>query len=504
MVARVNPGKTIRGILNYNENKVKAGKAHLLAAEGFGCRPEELNFKGKLFRFTDLQDRNKIAKTNAVHISLNFHPSEKLTDAKMKAIARSYMQRLGFGDQPYLVYRHKDAHHPHLHIATTNIKSSGGRISLHYIGRDVSEPARMAVEQEFGLVAASDREKKSSYLLSAIDIPKVIYSKAETKASISNVVRSVMWHYKFRDLDGFNAILHQFNVTAYRGKPGSSTFTHGGLLYQLLQDEARVGNDIKASSIYETPTLKKLSDLFVQKAPARDKFKARMIRVVGYAMAHGSDIGGFKQLLEKDGIHLHMANGADGQPLATFVDNKTFCVFEGSELGIGYSAASIEASLASGPADQIAFNQHLVQTITATTDYSGGIAQVMSRWAKQGLMVSARQRPDGATVYRLGYISTQPDTYCPADPKLALYFKANAISPELTTRMMRVIQGLPFYNAILSRVESSLAGFSFPYGLQTQIGEIVHAMLAPGHAGGGGAPRELLQEANKNKKRKRY
>ncbi|PUZ28612.1 relaxase/mobilization nuclease [Chitinophaga parva] len=503
MVAKVKPGKTIRGILNYNENKVKAGKASCIGAEGFGCRPDELDFKSKLFRFTDLQDRNRIAQTNAVHISLAFHPSEKLSDQQMVDIARSYMQRIGFGDQPYLIYRHNDTHHPHLHVATTNIKSDGDRISLHYIGRDVSEPARMAVEQEFGLVAASAQEKKSAYLLSAIDIPKVTYSKAETKASISNVVRSSIWHYKFSSLEGLDAILHQFNVAAYRGKPGSIAHEQGGLSYQLIDDTGqRVGNAIKASTIYEKPTLKKLQELFVKKAPTRDKFKGRLIRVVDHALRKGRDLAELKNLLATDGVFVHIGvDQTTGGPSCTFVDNKTFCAFEGTELGLAYSAASVFASIATGPADEIAFNQHFVQNILANTDYTGGLPKVMARWAKQGLMVSAVQRPDGSRVYRLGHISTEPQSYTPADGKLNAYFKANSLSPELTSRLIRVLQGLPFYSAFLGRMEAAATDFTIPLTLQTQIDHVVEAMFEGGPSGSY-LPRELLAEARKKKKKK--
>jgi len=503
MVAKVKPGKTIRGILNYNENKVNAGKASCIGAEGFGCRPDELDFKSKLFRFTDLQDRNQITKTNAVHISLAFHPSEKLTDEQMADIARSYMGKIGFADQPYLIYRHTDTHHPHLHIATTNITADGGRISLHYIGRDVSEPARMAVEQEFGLVAAGAQEKKSAYLLSAIDIPKVGYSKAETKASISNVVRSSMWHYKFASLEGLDAILHQFNVTAYRGKPGSISYEQGGLSYQLI-DEAgqRVGNAIKASTIYDKPTIKKLQTLYDQKAAAREKFKGRLVRVVDTALRKGKDEDGFKALLAADGVYLHIGKDpATEAPICTFVDNKTYSVFEGGELGLAYSATAIFASIATGPADEIAFNQHFVQNTLANTDYTGGLPKVLSRWAKQGLLVSAIQRPDGSRVYRLGHLSTQPQTYTPADQKLNTYFKANSLSPELTSRLMRVLQGLPFYSAFLGRMEAAAADFSIPLTLQTQIEHVVEAMFEGG-ATGSYVPRELLAEARKKKKKR--
>ena len=39
-----------------------------------------------------------------------------------KEIADEYMQKIGFGEQPYLLYQHNDAGHPHIHIVTTTLK----------------------------------------------------------------------------------------------------------------------------------------------------------------------------------------------------------------------------------------------------------------------------------------------------------------------------------------------------------------------------------------------
>ena len=54
--------------------------------------------------------------------------ADKLSKEKLKEIANEYMQKIGFGEQPYLLYQHHDAGHPHIHIVTTNIKADGKRI----------------------------------------------------------------------------------------------------------------------------------------------------------------------------------------------------------------------------------------------------------------------------------------------------------------------------------------------------------------------------------------
>ena len=154
MVAKIVSGKSIRGLLNYNESKVKAGKAELIMVSRFAGETSQLGFNQKLQRFEHLTDLNSHVKTNSVHIMLNFDFTEQPDYFKLQQIAASYMEKIGFGEQPYLVYKHEDAAHPHIHIVTTNIQEDGSRINLHDIGKRLSELARKELEKEFGLIKA--------------------------------------------------------------------------------------------------------------------------------------------------------------------------------------------------------------------------------------------------------------------------------------------------------------------------------------------------------------
>jgi hypothetical protein len=71
MVAKIINGKSIRGMLHYNENKVSEDKAHLIMANGFGADIENLIFHNKLQRFDNLTMLNEKVKTNALHICLS-------------------------------------------------------------------------------------------------------------------------------------------------------------------------------------------------------------------------------------------------------------------------------------------------------------------------------------------------------------------------------------------------------------------------------------------------
>src|SRR5665213_1519250 len=125
MVAKIKTGRSIIGAINYNEHKVGLGKAELILAQGYLKDPVNLTFNDKLQRLTDLTQRNERTLVNALHVSLNFAVSEILDKVTLQQIADDYMEGLGFGKQPYLVYQHYDAGHPHLHIVTTNIEPDG-------------------------------------------------------------------------------------------------------------------------------------------------------------------------------------------------------------------------------------------------------------------------------------------------------------------------------------------------------------------------------------------
>ena len=230
MVAKIVCGKSIRGILNYNENKLEAAEASLLMAAGFPREPDQLSFKNKLERFEILTRQNKDTRTNTLHIMLNFSRQDQLDDDLLKGIALDYMNLIGFGDQPFLVYQHFDAAHPHLHIATVNIADGGQRIETHNIGKNQSEKARKEIEIQYGLIKAEDQVKETAYMLQPVNLDKVIYGKAPAKAAISAIVREVVDTYKFTSLPEFNAALKQFNIRAYRGAEGTRMYEKGGLV----------------------------------------------------------------------------------------------------------------------------------------------------------------------------------------------------------------------------------------------------------------------------------
>lgn len=336
-------GKTIRGVLNYNENKVQEGKALCLYAHNFPTEVDSLTFKGKLDTFFQYISKNDKVKTNAIHISLNFDKQDKLGKESLKEIASKYLDKIGFANQPFLVYQHFDAAHPHVHIVTTNVQLDAKRIDLHNIGRNASGKARREIEVEFNLTKA-DGKKVATQFLRPIDLSAAEYGKTETKRSISNIVNTVTRSYKFTSIHELNAVLKQYNVIADTGKEGSIVRAKNGLRYSIIDSKAQpVGVPIKASAIYGKPTLSFLQNKFEVNELLRTPHKERLKSLIDQELKDGptSFKGFISNLIAKDVFPVVRQN-AEGKIYGiTFVDNQTKCVFNGSDLGKGYSAKAI-------------------------------------------------------------------------------------------------------------------------------------------------------------------
>ncbi len=350
MVAVIKTSRSINSILNYNENKVKEGVAECISAVNYPLELEKLSFTQKLNRFLKLSSLNENAKRNSVHISLNFDPSENHSKEKLIEIADTYMEKIGFGKQPYLVYQHHDAGHPHLHLVTNNIQRDGKRIDLHLIGLKKSEPARKEIEDIFGLIKAEGRKHKEVFTLKPISVGRVEYGKAESKKAINSVLNKVLFDYKYSSLPELNTVLNLYNVHADRGSEESRVFKNNGLLYKILDQNSKpIGVPIKASEFYSRPTLKFLEGKFKSNEAQKESSKKHLKNAIKLAFQRENIISPEKlsKVLERESIHTILRKSNEGQLFGiTYVDHKTQSVFNGSSLGKEFSAKGIQENCA--------------------------------------------------------------------------------------------------------------------------------------------------------------
>ncbi|KAA6317988.1 hypothetical protein EZS27_031940, partial [termite gut metagenome] len=152
MVAKIVQGRGFKGVVGYVLDK---NKAQLLYAEGVRLKDKDSITHSFI---TQNQMNPKIAKPVA-HISLDFsmQDKERLTDKAMIGIALEYMQKMGYENTQYIIARHHDTDHPHVHLVINRIDNDGKRIT------DKNEKFRstkicMELTRKYGLYIASGKE----------------------------------------------------------------------------------------------------------------------------------------------------------------------------------------------------------------------------------------------------------------------------------------------------------------------------------------------------------
>jgi hypothetical protein len=250
-----------------------------------------------------------------------------------------------FSEQPFSVYQHFDAGHPHIHIVSVKIRRDGSRIDTQNIGKNQSEKARKEIEISFGLVKAEGM-KNRQYDLKSAYAKKVQYGKSDSRRAMINVLDAVLNTYKYTSLPELNAVLKLYNVQADRGSESSKVYLKKGLLYRIIDDHGKfVGIPIKASSFYNKPTLKFLQEKFSDNDAARQSHKARTKNAIDLALLKQKpqSLEMLIMILEKEGINAVLRQNADGIIYGiTYVDHYTKCVFNGSALGKLFSAKAMQ------------------------------------------------------------------------------------------------------------------------------------------------------------------
>ncbi len=334
MVARIRTGKSINRVLQYNEQKLRQQHAELLGARNFIVAASNLTGQEKLGVFKKLMSLNERTTTNALHVSLNFDPSENFSNERLLAIASDYMKGIGFADQPYLVYKHSDSGHPHIHIVSTNIRWDGSRIAMHNLGRTKSEETRKVIEEKYSLVPAEYSKRAKKELSTGTTI--AIYGKETTKQAVSRIVSLALGKYKPASLDELKAVLSLYHIGVIEARKQASDKQQQGLSYVVLDALSKpLSAPIKASALSNKPTLKNISKNFTRNEQLREANSESFHTKLKSAFVAGKTYSfeTFEKRLRAQGIAVRVAQGRSGEIKdMVFVDHRSGFIWKGENL----------------------------------------------------------------------------------------------------------------------------------------------------------------------------
>ncbi|KAA6343077.1 hypothetical protein EZS27_009208 [termite gut metagenome] len=337
MLARISSGKSVFGVLNYNQIKVEENQAEVL------YRRKMFDSPAGRFSIQDCMDsfypylavNNKTEKV-VFHASLNPDPKDKLDNEQLAEIAQAYMQKLGYGNQPYIVFKHSDIKREHLHIVSLRVDENGKKINDSYEAIRSIKICK-ELEQEFNLIPLMRGQRESEDPTKKID-----YKEGDIKHQVGNITKSVMNHFYFQSFGEYRTLLEQFNVTAEEIKGEHDGKPYNGILY-LVTDERgnKQGKPLKSSLFGKEVGYNALQKHYELSKSAVEKKKIRenLRPVISQAMQKANGREDFKRLIREKGIGVVFRENEAGRIYGvTFIDYQNRTVLKGSRLGKEFSA----------------------------------------------------------------------------------------------------------------------------------------------------------------------
>lgn len=201
MVAKISIGSSLYGALSYNGEKMNKEQGRVLGANKIILPADgQIDIARMVENFNAFMPKTGKTKKPVLHISLNPHPDDRLTEQQYEILAREYLEKLGFGEQPYIIYKHMDIDRHHIHIVTVNVNEQGKRLNQDFLFRR-SKKITTELEEKYNLHKAQ-REKITP------DMPiKKVDSSGDIKRQVANTVKMVGMRYKFQTLGEYNAVL---------------------------------------------------------------------------------------------------------------------------------------------------------------------------------------------------------------------------------------------------------------------------------------------------------
>ena len=336
MIAKISATENLGGALGYNFKKVKKEEASILLAQGLYQNKEETYTMAEVFADMQALIPEKCrTKKMVFHCSLNPHPDEKLSNELLVQIAKEYMEALGYGKQPYIVFKHSDIAREHIHIVSLRVDGVGKKINDRFEKRR-SKQITDALERKFGLIPSSNVTEKA-----VAETPKVDIGKGNIKEQVANVARMVLKHYRFCSLGELNAILSKYNLVVEEVKTEFRGRKYDGLVYVPADDKGdKVSSPIHASDIGRgvgyTAVQNRVQNSKQAIKPLISIIRYRVLQAMRTSPQTEEEL---RQRLEEQGLRVIIRKNESGRIYGiTFIDDEMGIALNGSRLGKGYSS----------------------------------------------------------------------------------------------------------------------------------------------------------------------
>ncbi|MGL2999925.1 relaxase/mobilization nuclease domain-containing protein [Flavobacterium sp. RSSB_23] len=345
MIANITQSSTLAPLLRYNNNKVHAQEAIVLDIANI------FKFDLKLAQcIIDAYGNNPKSnrKDKFLHVSLNFLPIDNavLTDAILKKLASEYLIGIGFDeDHPYVVYKHDDTQHPHIHIVTSKLNMNGKCIAKANDYRQ-SQRVTRSLEEKYNLTRVSSvKSEKQTIKDREILFKGNVSLKERIDIHIKHALET-LYVQSFSELVSYLNSYHlDVQTITISDKLDGKPIVHEGLVYNYLTPDFKQNQKgIKASKLNLNPTMKNLEQIFIKNAEIHSNQKKHTKKVLDSIFSKYDQVtlSDLQAILLANNIKLNFKKDYVGKLVGvSFTDTKIGLKITGESISKKYTARKI-------------------------------------------------------------------------------------------------------------------------------------------------------------------
>lgn len=362
MIVKIEPSNSNpENAFRYNERKMDENKDELnkkelaIIGEGTGYILATKNLPEGA-EFIDVFDERRLLaqkkgksgakiKNEAFHMSVN--PSEtdrKLDDAEAVEMIGKIMEGLGYGNQPYRIYKHTDIEREHYHVVSCRIDENGMKIKADFERLELRKLLKK-IQQEYGfsLIPSEHEEKMEQAKAKTSDKKeekerqrdkKVPPFKRNSGIPVVEHVKMIVddaLTWNFSTYEQFQSILiRRYNVMLELEKGEEDKAIFSG-----TDENGNPVTPMMPEGIIHPGIIEKIYDKIAREKGRMRYMKEQRVRceqLVRLASQLAKDYDQFVFLLNKKGIQFCLSFTESGEPFGiTYIDRGTKCAWKGSE-----------------------------------------------------------------------------------------------------------------------------------------------------------------------------
>lgn len=392
MIARISTGNFLAGAIAYNQKKVEEGKASVIMFANLGRND---NIRLATSFMLEQANENSRVQNSVFSCSLNLNQidlnnlrqvresqGEEAENDLYRQIAQRYMDGMGYGKQPFIVFKHDDIERQHIHVVSVRVDEEGKKVNNTFEHMR-SERVRQEVNQEFGLSTKGELKRseltpedrrafdqhiadtrqefisRSKVELTQLSKPEALAEgDSDLRHKMSNILKFVNENYEPKNMAEYNKVLSQFNLVCKKVEGESANGkAYAGCQYAVADEKGQpVSHLIKASAINRDFSLNAMELKFAHASGSsqarfgENQSKQFVKDIIDLAVSapQKHTLDSVLGVLKQRGVNSQVVYSRDDDKKViglTFIDNVNGHTFNASALGKAYSAGNLQRQI---------------------------------------------------------------------------------------------------------------------------------------------------------------